>query len=129
MSLTPSERQTVQDAIDLLSRLLPAADAAPLPPVAPSLSDVPVGSPKWFQEYERSWKFLNAVAEAGGSLLPKELSVIATENGYDPRSINGYYRGKGCLTRAGDLRELTDVGREFIEQWSHVFGDNAASLQ
>lgn len=127
MSLTVAERETVQEAIDLLSGLLPASGRAPDTSNEPSPSNSRSRSPKWEEEMERCWTFLNAVDQAGGSLLPKEISVIARDNGYDPRAINGFYRGEGCLRRDGDRRELTDVGRDFIEQWRDRYGPKAPS--
>lgn len=127
MSLTPTEIKTVQDAMHLLSGLLPMAGSGPDTTGAPSPSPAPSRSLKWEEEMMRCWRFLRAVDKAGGSLLPKEISVIARASGYDPRAINGYYRGDGCLRRAGNRRELTDVGRALIAEAKAHFGQEEPS--
>lgn len=115
MSLTATERRSVQDAIDLLTGLLVEGS-------------VPVAAPPRFEQIrdrdlrERGWKFLKAIDEAGGSVSPKEISAFARANGLDPRGVNGYYHPQGCLRRAEDRRELTEVGREEIRRGDIEFG-------
>lgn len=78
--------------------------------------------PQWVGAYRKSWKFLKAVAEAGGRLLPEQLSIIARKNGYDPRGLGGYYTGNGSLRREGRYRVLTEAGERYIRQWEPEFG-------
>jgi hypothetical protein len=85
--------------------------AAPRPP-----------DPGYMAKYRQWWGFLKAVEDAGGRLLPKQLSVIAQDHGYEPRGLGGFYTGNGALRRDGEYRELTDFGTRFIRQWEDEFG-------
>jgi hypothetical protein len=80
--------------------------------------------PQWAPDWRRSWKFLKAFEDAGGSLSPKEVSLTALRTGYSsPAATNGYYRGDGAaLRRNGDRRELTDAGYAYLREWEGYFG-------
>ncbi|MBA2336424.1 MAG: DUF1524 domain-containing protein [Acidimicrobiia bacterium] len=48
----------------------------------------------------------------GGRLHYTVARDLATQEGYDPRGVAGFYRGAGSLAKDGEYRVLTEVGRQ-----------------
>jgi len=72
-------------------------------------------------QWRRLLRYLSHFYDAPNGRLHEDIArTLATQDGYDPRGVAGFYRGAGAsLRREGDLRILTDAGRQLYEEHRH----------
>lgn len=65
---------------------------------------------------QRLLRYLRHFYEApGGRLHEDTVRSLATQEGYDPRGVAGFYQGTASLRRDGAFRVLTEAGRQIYE--------------